>query len=267
MDEMLALYTQAFFLWVMGVILFPTRSKNTVSVKYLPLLSNLQEVGDYAWGAATLAYLYRALHKATRLDSKAICACLSLLQSEGQPLPEERRSPSQHYILSGGARLAISGPDALGTVQTFGARVGESFIFTLSGLQRTPLIHLEVAEWQLTDRAMRHFDCLQGLPADAPDMRVNRNPSSVGWFGKANAHDLCAREIEVWNSWQDTLAAIVSEPDPVISIEQYNEWYYRITRKRVDPVRFEHQEKYHPRGQIDEHMAYDLVNASPSSRN
>ncbi|KAK2992643.1 hypothetical protein RJ640_023953 [Escallonia rubra] len=289
----LVLYTQAFLLWVMGAILFPTTSKNTVSVKYLPFLRNLAEVGDYAWGAATLAYLYRALHKATRPDSKAICACLSLLQvwsyehlATGAPRRRdgtdnvwprlcaweysrkethyERRDDPHHNISYYRGELDSLSPGQMrwAPYKRLARWVGESFVFTLSGLQRTPLIHFEVAEWQLPDRAMRHFDCLQGLPADAPDMRLNRNPPGVGLFGRANAHELCAREVEVWNSWQDTLAAIVSEPDPVISIEQYNEWYYRITRRRVAPVRFERGEKYHPRGQIDEQMAYNLVNAS-----
>ncbi|KAK3036178.1 hypothetical protein RJ639_030248 [Escallonia herrerae] len=189
-DQMLVLYTQAFLLWVMGAILFPTTSKNTVSVKYLPLLGNLLEVGDYAWGAATLAYLYRALHKATRPDSKAICACLSLLQvwsyehlATGAPTRRDgtdnvwprlcaweysqkdshyqRRDDPHHNITYYRGELDSLSPGQMrwAPYKHLARRVGESFVFTLSGLQRTPLIHFEVAEWQLPDRAMRHFEC------------------------------------------------------------------------------------------------------------
>ncbi|KAK2987816.1 hypothetical protein RJ640_024443 [Escallonia rubra] len=189
--EMLVLYTQAFLLWVMGAILFPTTSKNTVSVKYLPLLGNLREVGDYAWGAAVLSYLYRALHKATRPDSKAICACLSLLQvwsyehlATGAPTRRDgtdkvwprlcaweysrkeshyqRRVDPHHNITFYRGEFDCLSPVQMrwAPYSRLARRVGESFVFTLSGLQRTPLIHFEVAEWQLPDRAMRHFDCL-----------------------------------------------------------------------------------------------------------
>ncbi|KAK2984523.1 hypothetical protein RJ640_025020 [Escallonia rubra] len=289
----LVLYTQAFLWWVVGAILFPTTSKNTVSVRYLPLLGNLSEVGDYAWGAAVLSYLYRALHKATRPDAKVICACLSLLQvwsyehlAPGAPTRRDgtdrvwprlraweysrknshyrRRIDPHHNITYYRGEFDRLSPGQLRWAPyiRLARRVEESFVFTLSGLQRTPRIHFEVAEWQLPDRAMPHFELEQGLPASAPDMRVNRDPPDVGRFGKANAQELCAAELELWTSWQDTLAAIVSEPDPVISIKQYDEWYYRITRRRVAPVNFERGERYAPRGQIDERMAYNLANAS-----
>lgn len=42
---------------------------------------NLEGVSSYAWGAATLAYMYRQLGKASRFQTKQICGCLTLLQA------------------------------------------------------------------------------------------------------------------------------------------------------------------------------------------
>lgn len=41
---------------------------------------NLDKVGDHAWGAATLAYLYHQLGKASRFEARQICGCLTLIQ-------------------------------------------------------------------------------------------------------------------------------------------------------------------------------------------
>ncbi|XP_052193832.1 uncharacterized protein LOC127802168 [Diospyros lotus] len=51
-----------------------------VSVAYLTLLDDLSMIGNYAWGAACLTYLYRQLGIATRREVKSIAGYLTLLE-------------------------------------------------------------------------------------------------------------------------------------------------------------------------------------------
>lgn len=52
---------KACLLFLLGCTLFVDKSFMRVSIVNLKFLENLWEVQDYAWGAATLAHLYRQL--------------------------------------------------------------------------------------------------------------------------------------------------------------------------------------------------------------
>ncbi|XP_052171285.1 protein MAIN-LIKE 1-like [Diospyros lotus] len=56
------------------------KSGTLVSVTYLTLLDDLSMIGNYVWGAACLAYLYRQLGIATRREVKSIAGYLTLLE-------------------------------------------------------------------------------------------------------------------------------------------------------------------------------------------
>ena len=45
---------------------------------YLPLLANLERAGQYSWGSATLAYLYRQLCKAAKKEKSEIVGPVNL---------------------------------------------------------------------------------------------------------------------------------------------------------------------------------------------
>lgn len=47
---------------------------------YLPLFEDFDDAGTFAWGAAALAFLYRALGNASVRSQSTICGCLTLLQ-------------------------------------------------------------------------------------------------------------------------------------------------------------------------------------------
>lgn len=47
---------------------------------FLSLLANLHEAGQYSWGGACLAWLYRQLCKATKPDVREIVGPLILIQ-------------------------------------------------------------------------------------------------------------------------------------------------------------------------------------------
>ncbi|XP_042484359.1 protein MAIN-LIKE 1-like [Macadamia integrifolia] len=70
--------TRAYLLHLLGTTIFANTSGNMVSVSYLPLLADFVECAEYAWGAATLAFLYRALMSASRKNTANIGGSMTL---------------------------------------------------------------------------------------------------------------------------------------------------------------------------------------------
>ncbi|KAM3319521.1 hypothetical protein P3S67_006721 [Capsicum chacoense] len=69
-----------YLLWIIGGMLAVDTSGNKVKLMYLHLLTDLSKVGQYAWGAATLAILYRYLCRASQKRIRVIDDFLPLLQ-------------------------------------------------------------------------------------------------------------------------------------------------------------------------------------------
>lgn len=73
-------HTRAYLLYLVGSTIFSTTTGNKVPVMYLPLFENFDAAGKYAWGAAALSFLYRALGNASLRSQCTISGCLTLLQ-------------------------------------------------------------------------------------------------------------------------------------------------------------------------------------------
>ncbi|KAK9088768.1 hypothetical protein Scep_027850 [Stephania cephalantha] len=71
---------RAYLLYLLSCTLFADKSGSRVSIALLKLLEDLDDVGNYAWGAAALAYLYRHLGSATRVLVSQIAGYLTLLE-------------------------------------------------------------------------------------------------------------------------------------------------------------------------------------------
>ena len=69
-----------YMLVILGGILFPNTSENLISLQYLAFLDPIHDVGKYSWGSAVLAYLYRALCRASIGNVVDICGFILLLQ-------------------------------------------------------------------------------------------------------------------------------------------------------------------------------------------
>ena len=67
-------------LYLVGCTLFSDKSGTQVSVSHVSLLEDLGAVSTYAWGTATLEYLYRQLGFAFRVGIKQFAGYLSLLE-------------------------------------------------------------------------------------------------------------------------------------------------------------------------------------------
>ncbi|QHO08005.1 uncharacterized protein DS421_14g468720 [Arachis hypogaea] len=92
-------YVRCHIMLLIGTILFGDKSGAGVHWKFLPLLRDFVSIGQYSWGAACLAHLYRALCRASRFNCKEIDGPLTLLLCWAwirlpylSPLPREPRS-------------------------------------------------------------------------------------------------------------------------------------------------------------------------------
>lgn len=78
--EIVERYTRAYLLYLVGSTIFSTTTGNKVSIIYLSFFENFDEAGQYAWGAAALAFLYRTLGNASLSSQGTISGSLTLLQ-------------------------------------------------------------------------------------------------------------------------------------------------------------------------------------------
>ena len=72
--------TRAYLLYLLGCTIFSSSTGNKVPVMYLQFFENFDDTKRYAWGAAALAYLYRALGNASLNGQTSICGSITLLQ-------------------------------------------------------------------------------------------------------------------------------------------------------------------------------------------
>ncbi|CAL5381454.1 unnamed protein product [Camellia sinensis] len=79
-DELVQQHARAYILWLIGGVLLPDKSQNLLKLMYLPLLRDIDVIGQYSWGAAALACLYRMLCRATQVGVTQIGGPLVLLQ-------------------------------------------------------------------------------------------------------------------------------------------------------------------------------------------
>lgn len=71
---------RAYLLYLLGCTLFADKSGSKVKLGYLGMLLDLNNVGDYCWGAMALAHLYDQLKDASRKKTKKMAGHMALLQ-------------------------------------------------------------------------------------------------------------------------------------------------------------------------------------------
>ncbi|XP_057426301.1 protein MAIN-LIKE 2-like [Lotus japonicus] len=72
---------RAFLLRLVGMTIFCGKTNNKVYVAYLGMFMDLEKVGEYAWGAMTLAFLYDQLKDATKVGTTSLGGYLNLFQA------------------------------------------------------------------------------------------------------------------------------------------------------------------------------------------
>ncbi|CAN0897495.1 Protein MAIN-LIKE 2 [Linum grandiflorum] len=255
-DEEVEQCTRAYLLYLVGSTIFSTTTGNKVPVMYLPLFENLEECGQYAWGAAALAFLYRALGNSCVKSQSTICGCLTLLQcwsyfhlDVGRPkLNREPIDDDFPFVLKWKGKQ--SGPTtnrdvafyrkALDSLKAENVEwIPKQYMETTSipetiqetlilGRSKTMLICFDKAERHLPDRCLRQYGMGQPIPEDVPRwVRKSR--------GVDGGVDLCGKmesELSEWASRYLHIVAGIDAMDETASTE-YMEWYLKITRKIV----------------------------------
>ncbi|XP_057446277.1 protein MAINTENANCE OF MERISTEMS-like [Lotus japonicus] len=72
---------RAFFLRLVGMTIFCGKTNNKVDVACLRMFMDLEKVGEYAWGAMALAFLYDQLKDATKVGTTSLGGYLNLFQA------------------------------------------------------------------------------------------------------------------------------------------------------------------------------------------
>ncbi|XP_070036333.1 serine/threonine-protein phosphatase 7 long form homolog [Nicotiana tomentosiformis] len=75
-------YTRLLLLLMFGGVLFPNTSGNLVSLRFLNHLQRLDDLPQYSWGTAVLAYLYRQMCRTSMGTQHDVCGFLPLLQEQ-----------------------------------------------------------------------------------------------------------------------------------------------------------------------------------------
>jgi len=70
----------AYLLHLLGYTIFADKSATSVFTSYLLLFNNLHMCHGYAWGAATLTYLYEKLGDASYFNTKQLASYVTLVQ-------------------------------------------------------------------------------------------------------------------------------------------------------------------------------------------
>ncbi|XP_059452731.1 protein MAIN-LIKE 2-like [Corylus avellana] len=251
--ELIEQHTRAYLLYLVGSTIFSTTTGNKVPVMYLPLFGNFEQCGNYAWGAAALAFLYRALGNASLRSQSTISGCLTLLQcwsyfhlNVGRPKlnhdPMHDRFP---FVLRWKGKQ--SGPTANRDVVFYRKAldslkncdvewlpyknmdsmvIPEDIKSTLIlGRSRTMLICFDKAERHLPNRCLRQYGMLQSIPEDV--QRWERKSRGVD-----GGVDLSGKMESELKEWFDRRLHIV-EGDDCADESEYMQWYLRITRKFV----------------------------------
>ncbi|XP_059663312.1 protein MAIN-LIKE 2-like [Cornus florida] len=246
-------HTRAYLLYLVGSTIFSTTTGNKVPVMYLPLFEDFDQAGKYAWGAAALSFLYRALGNASLKSQSTISGCLTLLQcwsyyhlNVGRPkLNQDPIHNCFPFVLRWKGKQ--SGPTTNRDV-AFYRKVLDSLKpsdvewrpYTninyklipddiknnlILGRSKTMLICFDKAERHLPDRCLRQFGLQQPIPEDV--QRWERKSRGVD-----GGVDLCGKMGSELSEWSDCRFHIVEDDDGVDESE-YMQWYLKITRKLV----------------------------------
>lgn len=246
-------HTRAYLLYLVGSTIFSTTTGNKVPVMYLPLFENFDEAGKYAWGAAALSFLYRALGNASLRSQSTISGCLTLLQCwsyyhlnvgrpklNHDPIHEcfpfvlrwkgKQSSPTSNrdvaFYRKALDSMKPSDVDWCPYSNISHTVIPEHILRSLIlGRSKTMLICYDKAERHLPDRCLRQFGMHQTVPEEV--QKWERKSRGVD-----GGVDLSTKMESELNEWSNRHLYIV-EAEEDVEESEYMQWYLRITRKLV----------------------------------
>ncbi|XP_057522716.1 protein MAIN-LIKE 2 isoform X2 [Amaranthus tricolor] len=241
-NEDIKRHTRAYLLYLVGSTIFSTTTGNKVPVMYLPLFEDFDLSGKYAWGAAALAFLYRALGNASLRSQSTVSGSLTLLQcwsyfhlNIGRPkLGQDSYYDNFPLVLRWKGKQ--SGPTTNRDINFYHwfpyqnvdpmvipDEIASSLVL---GRSKTMLICFDKAERHLPDRCMKQY----GMPHQPIPEPVDRwERKSRGVDGGVDLSGKMESELKEWS--ERHLQIIHSGEDADDS--KYMHWYLRITRRFV----------------------------------
>ncbi|CAN0899735.1 Protein MAIN-LIKE 2 [Linum grandiflorum] len=241
---------------LLGSSLFVDKTSDRVRVQLVEFIRVTDQITKYAWGTATLAWLYLQLGKATRADIVGRAGCLHLLQSWiHEYFPHTRKSVAHPEPLREGEPLCgrwastddiASGPDGRDKRLGYYRRLLDSLEsedvtwlpFGPDPAERVPdrtfrgVIRLgDIAEHYDPIRVLRQFGYVQDVPDEVPwpseCTRGCLSPYVVTW---ATSHD------GAWSSrgnrrYISVMYRRCSEEEDVA--HGYMQWYMDRTHPRI----------------------------------
>ncbi|QHO13442.1 uncharacterized protein DS421_15g515570 [Arachis hypogaea] len=247
-------YVRCHIMLLIGTILFGDKSGAGVHWKFLPLLRDFVNIGQYSWGSSCLAHLYRALCRVSHYNCKEIDGPLTLLLGWAwirlpylSPLPREPRSfplanrwrnwergdRRYRYLKLADFRKAF---DELQEGQFVWVAYAvdrvdpniippEIYMQSVVWSATVPLVSFECIEWHATDRVRRQFGFVQGVPSQEQNLdkahgEVLTGPKNLNW-ATAPSHSIWVMH------WTNRYHYVLSEL-PIPSqhpLDTYMNWY------------------------------------------
>ncbi|XP_073034860.1 serine/threonine-protein phosphatase 7 long form homolog [Primulina eburnea] len=266
-------FTRCIALMIIGGIMFPDYQGGSARLLFLQLLRDIDNVKSYSWGSAVLAFLYRELCNASRIEKTTMAGPLYILQiwawSRIKCVNPDRD----------GLTLVVPpvDPDDIIPVFPYGARWNVGFSYTHSpthavriirdSLDRMnhnefnwivykkndidvktiidsyenkiwrcvcPLICFDIVEMHRPNRVMRQFRRRQSIPVAAVDNDDMHTITRIGHRG-TDWRDYHRHSIELWNNRMRYVAKGVRHGRSMQTDEDYFQWYNRITVRTISP--------------------------------
>lgn len=253
-EEQIKRSTRAYLLYLLGCTIFSSSTGNKVPVMYLQFFENFDDTKRYAWGAAALAYLYRALGNASLNGQTSICGSITLLQcwsyehlKVGRPALENFHKSAQDFpralkwrrkrkVYSNSKSLSVY-REALDTLElsdvTFlpyidmdNALIQEEMRKQMTiGRSSTMLICFDKAERHLPDRCLRQF----GMHRSPPTPVKQWKRKSRDTYESTDLSKKMASELREWKGRRNHIIKDDLDGDE----SRYMDWYLNITRKLI----------------------------------
>ncbi|QHN94962.1 uncharacterized protein DS421_18g605570 [Arachis hypogaea] len=222
-ENSIQVYVNCHIMLLIGTILFGDKSGASVHWKFLPLLSDFASIGQYSWGSACLAHLYRSLCRASRFDCKEIDGPLKLLLWRNW----ERGDRVYRYLKLAHFRKVL---DDLQEGQFLWVAYSviiptDIYMHSVIWSATVPLVSFECIEWHATDRFRRQFGFVQGVPHQ--ERNLDRAHGEV-LIGLKNLNWATATSHSFWvMQWTNRYNHVLTEEPmaPQHPLDTYMYWY------------------------------------------
>ncbi|KAH6764973.1 hypothetical protein C2S51_016222 [Perilla frutescens var. frutescens] len=242
---------RAYLVYILGCTLFTDKAGDRITCHYLRLFEQPEEFEGYAWGVATLAFLYRQLGVGSQVGCRQMAGFLTLLEHFpilGRPQPNTDYRAGHPYAM----RWAQQAHGTLSedAVRAYRVRldtlrpedvVWDPYVRLRDGGERSEVTFYEgcitacdIVEPYLPDQVLRQVGRVQTIPHLPLDPVVFRRGKKPGQY-----HVVWGMLASFYEQWEShklseerrrrvTYPAWACSPD-------YLQWYQSISHPRVQP--------------------------------